>query len=208
MNIRVSFIAGCAGFALVLSTITGLFVGVPVGMILLRGVVSALLFALFAVAAQVVVARFLPELDGLFRGQAPDADDEEQSPRVDIVIDDEENLSEDDAASAETGERSAAADALGDAAELVEVAEAEDELATEAEEASADERRNVSEAGYDPVDSVDADSVDHLPDVGGFSDGFSDVDEPDSGSDGSTRSGDQDPAMMARALQTMLKRDT
>lgn len=229
MNNRVRFIAGCAGFALILSAVSGLVGGVPAGLLLLRAVFSGLLFGLFAVAVQAVVQRFLPELDVLFRGNGLDAASHEPQPRVDIVVDDEDQLADADTPfpveedgldragseepdSAETFAEesvdSAGPDALDESADLVEAAEPKDELATEAEEVGAQERREVTAPGYDPADAVEPDSVDQLPDVGSFSDGFSDTDAPDYGSDDSSRSDGQDPAMMARALQTMLKRDT
>ncbi len=227
MNNRVRFIAGCAGFALVLSAVTGLFAGIPAGRVLLRAGISGLLFGLFAVGAQAVVARYLPELNALLEGSTRSSGGERQTPGVDIVVDDEEPLGDagvaleteqdnferagpEEAANAETGESAGAVagSAPDDGDDLVEVVPTPDELAAEAEEIGTDERRPAAKPEYDPADAVDPGSVDQLPDVGSFSDGFADAGDANDDSGGSSQSDDQDPAMMARALQTMLKRDT
>ncbi|TVQ39953.1 MAG: hypothetical protein EA384_05120 [Spirochaetaceae bacterium] len=219
MRIRIRFSAGCAVFALIVSLLSGVIAGLPVGTIIVRALIAGMVFFGAGSGLQLAVARFLPELDELFvRNSAmQDQDTRDTSGNrrqaVDIVVDDDNGM--------ERVEFSPAGDAL-DAADdgLVDVepefesddqpeAATADDLVAEAEEVEADADRKTPVHTRDPSDSIDADGVDRLPDGGGFHDAFEEVEgiNPANGEDGQPRSRNQDPAVMARALQTVLKRD-
>ena len=218
MKVRIGFSVGCALFALIVSLFSGIVTGVPFATVVVRALVSALVFAGLGSVAQVAVSRFLPELEQVLDGSNVDTQESEAAgevrPAVDIVVDDsdDESESEDesddgllevgDEGSTYNGELQSDRETDGDA-------EPADDLVAEAEEVEADQDRGLPAAAPDPADSIDVSGVDQLPDVGGYSDAF----EGSEGiasvgeSEGNRSSSGQDPALMARALQTILKRD-
>lgn len=193
------FTAGSAGFAFLLSFLVGLFSGVGFGSLLLRALVSGLVFALLAVGAEILFRSLFPELLPAAHGPVPEAsgDDEfrdatesekQSGGAVDITLDDERE-------SAEGG--SFVEEIHGAAPESAEM----DEAAEDLEE-------------IESVESVE--SMDELPSLDGFSGSF----ESDYGDDrgegpsaavhshdvdvlGMTESADE----VAKAVKTMMKRD-
>ena len=219
MKIRIRFSAGCAVFALIVSLLSGVIAGLPVGTIMVRALIAGVVFFGAGTGVQLAVSRFLPELDELLAGSSSPQDQDardangDQRQRVDIVVDDDDGLE-----SAEFSPYGDASQAADD--ELVKVepdfgredqpeAGTDDDLVAEAEEVEADVERKTPAHTRDPSDGIDADGVDRLPDADGFHDTFEEVEGIDSanGEDGPSRSRNQDPAVMARALQTVLKRD-
>jgi len=79
---KVGGIGAASGF--LLSLLIGLFSGNPFGTVLLRALLLALLFAGFGIGAQVVLGRFLPEIAGV-----PAAGGETAPKKVDIVLPEE-----------------------------------------------------------------------------------------------------------------------
>ncbi len=218
MKVRIGFSVGCALFALIVSLLSGIVSGVPFATIVIRALVSAVVFAGLGSAAQVAVSRFLPELEQVLEGSNVDAQETdaagEARPAVDIVVDDSddesesEDVSDDGLLEVEDGDSTYGAELESDR-EPVGDAEPADDLVAEAEEVEADQEKEFPAAAPDPADGIDASGLDQLPDVGGFSDAF----EGSEGiasvgeSEDKRNSSDQDPALMARALQTILKRD-
>ena len=219
MNIRIRFSAGCAVFALVVSLLSAIVAGVPFAMAVMRALISAVVFAGLGVALQLAVSRYLPELEELFLagGAGSDASDEPGEARqtVDIVVDDDDDIARpdfdqgiDSSEDADDG-LLAVEDEDDDGRDSDAEPESADDLVVEAEELEADDVRRATVSGPDPADDIDVNGLDQLPDVGGYSGAFESSDRVSLGDedDGSTRSGVQDPALVARALQTMLKRD-
>jgi hypothetical protein len=208
--IRWKFTVACAIFAFVVSSTIALIAGNPFGGSIIRAILAAVLFGGAGTAVQILVAVYLPELDQLFSSASSsirDDSDDELEHSVDIVVEgddmESDQFSDDDSDDGRYTELNADGESGSDDA-LEELAS--DDLVEEA----ADTRSGSAVASQDPADSVEPGSVDSLPDVGGFSDAF---DAPESisssaASGGKSRSGDHDPEMMAKALQTMLKRDT
>lgn len=77
-------VAGAATFASVISLLAGLIRGNPFGIIILRLLISAILFGGLALAAILVLKRFLPELD-----QAAGPQEAKRKPGVDILLPEE-----------------------------------------------------------------------------------------------------------------------
>ena len=218
MKVRIGFSAGCALFALIVSLFSGIVTGVPFATVVVRALVSAVVFAGLGSVAQVAVSRFLPELEQVLDGSTVDRQQSdaaaEARPTVDIVVDDSDDESESEDVSddglLEIGDEGSTYDGeLQSDREPAGDSDPADDLVAEAEEVEADQNRELPAAAPDPADSIDVSGVDQLPDVGGYSDAFegsegiASVDE----SEGSHGSNEQDPALMARALQTILKRD-
>ncbi|TVR03407.1 MAG: hypothetical protein EA403_06855 [Spirochaetaceae bacterium] len=224
---RWRFTAGCALFALVVAGLSSALGGNPVGTTLFRAIVAAVLFGAGGTAVRMAIATFLPELEQVFASaDAPAGDDVDGVPggTVDIVVEDDD-LTEGDAFAGSTE------DPVADVDDAVEREDGgqddqdgdyvpsfdsgddqpgyqDDDLVADAVAVDGDSDENAS-IQTDPTDAVDPKGVDTLPDVGGFSDSFEAPESIGMGEGERERSGssDQDPAMMARALQTMLKRD-
>jgi hypothetical protein len=198
-NPKAVVIAGTGAMAIAL--LAGLFGGVAFGPLILRAFIGGLLFAAGAMLVQMLVRRFLPELMELSGASS----EPEVGRHVDMVVDDEVDLLtpvEEPAGEAEEMEE----------AEALEVEDAEDigdeELVEEVTEV---EQGEDSGTPIPPkVPDVDVSSVDKLPDLDGFVETFQDdgtvevVDEDD----GSVAMpGGQDSHTIAKAIQTVMKRD-
>lgn len=219
---------GVGSAAFLLSAVSGVVGGVGFGAIFVRALLAGLLFAAFGIGLETVVRRFLPELIG------NDASDELGS-RVNIVVDDEdEQLPQSQSSGATPGSnvdganesvRSDADSAAEDNWDDLE--NPEESLVQEVQEVrGAEEAEDASEPGEsaetgqssEPEKSptaeqpVAAGELDELPDVGRFAEDFSSVETGTQSSGtsnrGATESNGQDPEMIARALTTMLKRES
>jgi hypothetical protein len=193
------FTAGSAGFAFLLSFLVGLVSGVGFGSLLLRALLSSLVFALLAVGTEMLFRTLFPELLPAANGPAPEASGEDEAQdgdesagqtgaAVDITLDDEKELDESGAFVEEIhGAAPGTADLDEDVEDLEEI---------------------------ETVESVE--SMDELPSLDGFSDSFESdygdekgtgpsepVHSPDVDVLGSTQSADE----VAKAVKTMMKRD-
>lgn len=226
VNWKLAVGVGVAAF--LLSVFSGVAGGVGFGAIFVRALLAGLLFAAFGIGLETVVRRFLPELIG------DDVSDELGS-RVNIVVDDdEEQLPESQSTgstlgsihdgsnqSARSDADSAAEDNWDDLENPEEslVQEVQEVRGTgEAEDASEPGESGETGQSSEPEKSttseqpVAANELDELPDVGRFAEDFSSVETgvQNSGTShhGVTESTGQDPEMIARALTTMLKRES
>jgi len=216
-SIRASAFAGLG--ALALSVIIAIFSGVPFGALALRALLSGLGFAALAYAALSVLRRFLPEL---FNDAAP-SPDAALGARVDIV------LPGGDEVAVETGGSLSVEPAVP--TPTLDSGELQREVASLRSEAlvPADTGEDVAVA---PRPSVALDELDTLPDLDGFSDSFAQAGagssefgdaglgatgtEPDASrlmgpsssmpTAGAPDAGN-DPAVLAKAVQTLLRRD-
>ncbi|MFP4431082.1 MAG: hypothetical protein ACOCW6_04515 [Spirochaetota bacterium] len=196
-NPKAVLIAGVG--AMVIALLAGIIGGVAFGTLLLRAILGGVVFAVGAIAVQLLVRRFLPELTELSGGSSPG----DVGGRVDMVVDEDIDL----LTPVEEPAFGENRDETGD--------EEESEMGDDVEELV----EEVSEVGQgDDVESpvppripdVDVSSVDKLPDLDGFVDSFQDdgtveiVDEDD---DGIAMPGGQDAQTIAKAIQTVMKRD-
>lgn len=229
-------IAAPAGIgALILSVLVGLIAGVSFGTVLVRALASAALFGGAAVGITVVVERFIPGLvDGEAPSKADvEADSATAGSRVNIVVEDDDTETAAVGEPAASGARTPpAGDEEGDpkrgpaSAELVEAVE---ERLADDEEAVMSQA--IEEEKHGAAVDVDGGAIDEMPDIGAFAGSFvsSDYEQTEgvsdeggdeavslpgpmrtdgspSGGSGEAKAGN-DPATIARALQTMLKRD-
>ena len=193
------FAAGSAGFAFLLSFLVGLLSRVGFGSLLLRALVSSLVFALLAVGAEMLFRTLFPELlpaaaglvsedSGDDEAQDGSESDKQAGAAVDITLDDEKEPLEDGSFVEEIHGSAPESSEPDDAAEDMEEIES--------------------------VETVE--SMDELPSLDGFSDSFeSDYgDERGAGPSAPAHSRDVDVLGMtessdevAKAVKTMMKRD-
>ncbi|MDR1933338.1 MAG: ABC transporter permease [Spirochaetales bacterium] len=199
-----------AGLAFCISLLFGLIGGVGFGTLILRAFLGALAFGGLGFAADVFLRRFLPELftAGEENGEGVDITVPEVNPH---------DRSGDEEFAAEAGiSEAAGGQQQEDSDDLVE--EIEELPHSEADTAPAAAAQEVKTGEKDPLPQEDAGDLDVLPDVGELDAGFAAAEnEEDSGifskpSGGSGKAAaitdDQNPALLAKALQTVLKRDT
>jgi hypothetical protein len=216
-----------AAAALVLSFLTGILRGNPIGTVVLRAVLLAVVFGGLGIGLQLVVRRFLPELAGGASARPADAppDGEDSGtadgPRVVDIVLPEENpilagnrgVAAEPSGSSEVEELELQED-LGEASGLDPVGEAlpTDAVGPGAGPAAAEPESVTATSGPAGMSGLDA-----LPDIGSL--------EPSGPRQGRSRlartslSGaaadearrsmaeDEDPSTLARAVRTVLKRD-
>jgi len=225
MEIDWRFGAGCATAAFVISVLFGIIGGVQFGALVLRALLGALIFAVLGIGCHRLMKSFLPELFELSKEEK-----RETGETVDIVIQDDgtETRAPDDARSAESskpffgrnhtpsvasGEEEA--EEAGEFDGLVE--EMEEVSAPGAEAATVKKEPKVGEEAF-----ANTENVDDLPDLGEMETSFATpVGEQEEtvemkrfqgsssgGVDtlGGTGGGGQDPAHLAKVLQTILKK--
>ena len=178
--------AGCAVFAFAIALITGLFGGVSFGMLILRSVVSGIAFGGIVYGFLLVIQARLPELYAILSPSEPPGVEQEG---VDIVISDE-----DDSVSSAPEPAVAGGDSF---------AEEVHEEAGSAEEGKLGELESAEGQGEEPQE------------LGDIEDGFDKFGQTEELSDISGKEAEvvevlgefQDPQDVARAVQTMMKRD-
>lgn len=242
MNVDWRWAAGPAAVAFVLSLLTGVFAGVEFVTLLLRAILGSALFSVVGTGIGFLVQHQLPELLNV----QPQGSTE-SSHRVDITVGDEEEsgaYAEEAPREQEGGLSSLDADdieSLGPkreeererGASPLQPAQQDitESLVEEVEEAALpdEELSKASQFDQEETGGEELESVDDLPDIGGFEGAFDDGTGAESGegyggeesslsdfssgtrSNRSTPEGfddGNDPAHIAKALQTMLKRDS
>ncbi|MFP4301036.1 MAG: hypothetical protein ACLFPW_08165 [Spirochaetaceae bacterium] len=243
MNVDWRWAAGPAAVAFILSLLTGIFVGVPFLVLLLRAILGSALFSALGTGIGFLAQRQLPELF-----EAPGESSGGAQPRVDITIGDEEEEevpepaeeSEDTKEGGLTSLDAEDIESVGPKSEEAPEREAPlqapqqditESLVEEVEEAALPDEAlsTASQFEEEETQSEELESVDELPDIGGFEGAFEDGSSGESGEgyrgeesslsnygsgSASRRSrpggfdAGNDPAQIAKALQTMLKRDS
>ncbi|MFN2311827.1 MAG: hypothetical protein ABR590_07200 [Spirochaetia bacterium] len=233
VNWKIAVGAGIS--ALLLSALSGVLGGVGFGAILVRALLAGTIFAALGIGIEFVVRRFLPELldadTPLDLGSHVNivVDEEDDQP---AQVQDEVQVGKTaDSGDKERHERSSEQTESEDSWDDLE--NPEDSLVQEVQEArredgvtATSQEKSESETESEPVKTSEesnaadtpppaaADEVDELPDVGKFAEAFASDGTPHSTQDvGSSAAGagegnGQDPAMIAKALQTMLKRES
>ena len=228
INWKILIIFG--GFAFFLSFLVGVISRVGFGIILLRGIISAVLFAGVGFVISILVKKFLPDLN-------PGGDNnKEEGGTIDIVIEDEgeivPRLADDEETDADM-ERDAVTGAIESSGasgeDLVALSEDEEETGSfieEVEEVSGEGlARGSDDVSSDEADLVpleDDENVDTLPDVdklsGSFEEDAASDDEDEVFNERVSRISDdlsttdvlgrdENPEALAKAIQTMIKRD-
>ena len=194
LNLKVGAYSAVAAF--VLSAIAGAVGGVPFGILLLRAVIGAVVFGAAGIGVDILVANVLPEL------KEPPSVPNEMGGNVDIVVSDDDSDDTDSVAY-----RTDESDRDNE--------EEEDPLVQEVEELSVDDVPGHGPVDEDETDMAD-DTIDNLPEIGGFAESFRTGSDESSDYDGvssspASKGKEKDVAgdarVMAKALQTIMKRD-
>ncbi len=206
-------IAISAALAFLFSFISGLFGRVSPGIIIFRAFTGAVVFGIMGFGFSILLRKYLPELfelssnssaeisDDLSRvkndsGVISESDDSSMGNKViDISIDDETEKTLLNADSVENSDK------LDD-----ESNDKGDELI--------DEIVETGNADESDLNSKVPDNIDVLPDMGAFSNSFENTEDADSNGSGGTGAAtvdimgeEQAPELVARAIQTMVKKD-
>jgi hypothetical protein len=226
---------GVGTSALLLSVLSGVLGGVGFGAILVRALLAGTIFAALGIGIEFVVRRFLPELldaDSLpdmgshvnivvdeQDDQAPKGQDEVQVGKTADSADkepqaggSEQTESEDSWDDLENPEDSLVQEVQEARREDGATAERQEQSESETESEPVKESGESNAADTPPLAADD--EVDELPDVGKFAEAFASDGTPDSTQDlgspasDAAKSNGQDPEMIAKALQTMLKRES
>ena len=202
--------ASITGGASILSILTGLLNGVSVGVILIRALLTAVITLLFVLTASRLARKFLPELSESTDNGKSHPGSENSPPvtgsRVNIVMDDDTGMSAAPIGPSE-GDFPQDMDNLGE-----KIAESAGNMHNN--------KPNVPDSG--PVMTHDGDTLDVLPsldnlELGSYSNSSSDElvieEEPEAtassgfSQDKDVPGGVNDPAEIAKAVKTVLKRD-
>lgn len=206
-DVKPALICAAVGFGL--SVLIGLFSGVHLLALLVRGALLALVFGVIGFGSVILLKKFLPEL---FTNEAPstsNASEVTSGVNVNIVLDDKEATEKEAAVSSE---------------ELPEFGkvftETNNETSSEVKSFSnADAKENTFTMTPNFANSNDGNTLDELPDLKGFEDaaesGIAETtsDLVDAGTESMRKDQNEsiDPANvnnMARAIHTILKKET
>lgn len=223
VDVRASGIGAAAAF--LLSALVGLISGVSFGTVLLRALLSGIVFGVGMYGARILLARYIPDLLNADATESTGPGVGATGPNVDISVGDEGD--DTDFAAGATDDRERGIDGFDES--LVE--EVEEAPAVEAGRES-EARRESAEREPGIVEDEDAeflDRSDELPELEGFSGTFSGAAPPEEKDDGSApqrRTSDSegldslddsrppgeggegnDPKVMAEAIRTVLKRE-
>jgi len=218
-GVRASIAAGASAFGL--SIVVALFSRIPFGAMLLRASALGIGFALAAYGAVALFRRFLPEL---FEDYVPPPASDEPGSRINIVLPEgdayESRAAMRSAEDVELLEESALRDEGLAASAIATAGEAELESLREEVKAIRDEGLVPAQAAPRPSEpggprpSVGVDELDVLPDLDSLSDSFiapigdAQEDEGFAGRPSPSGPGDAgEAAVMAKAIQTILRRD-
>ena len=200
---RVSAIT--AGAAFLLSVLVGVIGDVSFGVLILRAIIAAIVFGAGATGLTIVIDRYLPEL----RRTSPASAASVNGNTVDIVVEGDDELETVADGSDEADLQSDAIDSEGanegaglsidDSGGVLEEVEESDGISENASVATDGEVEEIEE-----IEEIA--SVDDLPSVDSMADSFTEIPLGEDPVADSSESG-EDPALMARAIRTVLKRE-
>ena len=217
-----------AAFAAILAFISGLFGRVTFAVVLFRTLLSAAAFGVFSFGIAFLLKQFIPELfetavesaaGGQSAGESEHADTSHSGGNLNIVLEGEEP-----SFTIEGGEDSSGSTQTGDSDnEFIEEIREDDVQETGGSgQKSASENTVQSSTSEEPGDILDdygdISDVDTLPDLEEFSDSFESVAASQDGDTFSEKSrdsdnkvdmleGQHDPATVAKAVRTIIRRD-
>lgn len=189
-----------------LSALTGGIAGVRAGTLFFRAMGWSFGLTGLLYAGLTAIRSFLPELiQSEPREEAVDSDSSEKGGKVDIVVD-EETVDNRFVRMAQEEEDDESSD---EAPSIIP------SIVEELEESAVEQSETIIEGAPSEEVSISAQEVDELPDIGGFAGNFSSPLDENEDEDTEIESGESkevgnagnDPAAIAKALQTMLKRD-
>lgn len=203
---RVSAIS--AGSAFFLSALIGVVGNVSLGMLILRAGIAATVFGAGAVGVSIVIDRYLPEL----RRASPASVASENGNTVDIVVEGDDGLETVERGPDETDAQSVVidsgavdeADGLSAGALDGELEEVVESNGTGGGTATAMDDEVEETEEIEEIEEIA--SVDDLPSVDSMADSFTEIPVGEDSAVDSSESG-EDPALMARAIRTVLKRE-
>ena len=184
-----------AGSAFLLSVVIGVIGNVSFGVLILRAVTAAVLFGAGAIGVTIVIDRYLPELRRA-SATSPTAN------TVDIVVEGDDELEAVVGGMDENGEEGGA---TGIGVEELSVDES-DGVLEEVEERGGSGETMTDATGGDVEEIEEIASGDELPNVDSMADSFTEIPLGEDPGAESLDSG-EDPALMARAIRTVLKRE-
>jgi len=200
---RVSAIT--AGSASLLSILVGVIGDVSFGVLILRAIIAAIVFGAGATGVTIIIDRYLPEL----RRASPASAASANGNRVDIVVEGDEELEtvadgsdeadlQSDVIDFEGANEVAglSADDSGGVLEEIEESDGISEYPSVAIDGEVEEIEEIEEIT----------SVDDLPNVDSMAGSFTEIPLGEDPVADSSESG-EDPALMARAIRTVLKRE-
>jgi hypothetical protein len=189
--------AWSAGFAFILSLVSGLAGGVSLGVLLLRAILAAVMFSGFILGLLYLVERFLPDLAASFTSDAVEpVVSESGSEGIDIVMPEEQIPEGMYTQNEESIEGESLVEEAGEFSDLESTV-----------------RSFEHERAPETLSSPDLlDGLDSLPDLESFADSFVspepevETEQPRTGTRPSQKES-FDPETIARAVQTVLKKD-
>ncbi|MAG13895.1 MAG: hypothetical protein CMN78_04805 [Spirochaetales bacterium] len=193
LNWKLPSISGGAAF--VLSLLAGVFGGVGFGTILIRGFLGGVIFATLSLGVDYLLRKFIPDM---FQAEAP-AVAGAQGSKIDITID--EDIPR---------ERSGDDNAKEDSEESLEseLEQSEEVTANLSENAEIHVDDDGSAKEESTFSAKNLPSFDSLEDT--FADTINDGEEAESAQSGSSidvLGAEEDPAIVAEAVRTLMKRD-
>ena len=193
---RVSAIT--AGSAFLLSVVIGVIGNVSFGVLILRAVTAAVLFGAGAIGVTIVIDRYLPELRQASAASAASP----TGNTVDIVVEGDDELEAVVDGSDENGEERGATDiGVGELS-----VDDSDGVLEEVEESGGSGEIMTGTTGGDVEEIEEIASGDELPNVDSMADSFTEIPLAEDPGAEPLDSG-EDPALMARAIRTVLKRE-
>lgn len=211
MNLQLGFGIAGAGVGLLVGMIGGVLFLLPFGIIIVRSLLLAVLLGVVFFALHLVIKKFLPELLAV----ESDVLHDPAGPRIDISIQDDDTREAGDGVEYGDAERPSmgqvdfSARGFHGDEETAIMEELQDRIPTVIKTDGSPEAAFNEDAFYS--------GISHLPDIGNFSTQFSSEDTAevvDSGPPGlsgtaskSGASGNMDPALIAQAIRTALKKE-
>jgi hypothetical protein len=198
-------LTGFSAFGAAVSLLAGIIGGNPFGVVALRMVLSAVLFAGLGFGVHLIFKKFFPDLVS-----APTVEEDESGETVDIVIDEDLPMQAEEAAEPVPA---------GQQSPETEEAAVQTEEVEEAEELQAEDSGEEGELQSIPsTPEPDFESLDTLPDIDRFEVATEAGVDTAADTSPSSRSEirnaqveevvrDQDPENLARAVRTFLKKD-
>ena len=187
-NINWKFVSAVSIVAMVVSLLSGGLGGIPLGVLVLRAFIGGGVFLVLAVALNLLIVRFFPE-----------------------ILEDVDSRAAGSMEKSNAGSDAEADELTGSRVDIVLPSEPLEPGSEEERLKETSEPDDVSEGVAEDVKSPETAQDGDLGNIDRFSGAFSEVDDDISGADGSASGnapgGDHDPEEIAQAIHTVIKRD-
>jgi hypothetical protein len=211
LDVLIKFGIAFAAFAFIITILTGIVSGVSFWAVLLRTLISVIVFALLGGGVAFIIDKYLPEILTAFSGEELKNSVEENKEGINIVLP-EENPHED--LVGEDFENEQVEEIYGEEEE--EPGDTEIEKNEEVESVKKQsETVEAAESNEDALeDSIESTNLDSLPGIDSLGEGFTTNNNNDQAKAHTPKSNidtingmDQDPETAAKAIKTWLSRD-